>query len=1260
MRILNSLAKRLSALSLRPVLEALEARQLLSAPVVQPLGDQSVYAANGAHPAATPDYRTTQSTSFTMAWVENNKTVMVQDKIDSHSQWSQPINLNGVAAFNIDHVSVTALRFNLYAAVWTVGSDTIQGRLFNTQGPVGDIFQVAHVENGFDKSPDIQVTPQNDFVVTWAQSTLVNETTIDTSVYLKRFNLSGVPSTPDILVASHSGLVEFSSPSIAFNDNGYVIAYATADGFGTHSDIRAQAFDMENQKIGTPLEIDIAVASITQPRYTFGYDSGSHTYIFAWEQFNTDTFLTEIVGRYFDDNLTAVAGPFLISSPDTSYNTQPSLDIIAPGHAIVVYRAQHAAGEPDAPNRVVLGVQYNLADKTEEGRLQISTEPNGISPIEPVITADGSGGFTVLWTAYNDESQATTSVIGRTYEAITPKIRISGNGYTITPGLLGASESDHTDFGWITTGSGPITRTFTITNPGNATLELGEITLPAGFTVTDAPTQILPGESATLAITFQGDKTGAFSGQVIIPTNTGEDFTFPIEADAKIGVFTFTRSTVKADRTHIDQNGNSVIFTLTGSGTGTVLYDPESREIISVSLDRSTSASALTIDVVKTLGQGTGVTSIQNININSDLNTFTAAKVDLLNNLIAESNISAITLHDITGPGDRHIDIRGAINTRTDFTLGHITDLKLETNGYIGRFTAIDWNDFDSTPDTFDTGSIGTLIIAGDFQTNLTSYGTGRQGGPSITTAVIGGTVSNKWVIYDHTGSVTVGAAQIWDVQFEDGIDSLTVKGTADSLYLLAGYLDATDPNGFVGAKIGKLTVGGWMGGGLKANSVTNFLVIGRAGTNLVPPVPANIVGGLFIIEGYGSTDAAPALGLLQIAGLTQGSTFLSGGVLGTISIKNAALSLGVTGSRIAAFNVDGAVTGSTLQISGSINSIRVGTWLEGNISGQTLGTLNVTGIAKTAQNPAVPGDIDAALRLTGNPENTRLNTLGTVNIKGELAGSFNRSIDWDVTGSVGSVTVGSFMAMAFTIRTRPDVVTRLASFKAGHTDYWDITAPGVEIGSITLADSSRGEIYAARLTTLNVTGAAAQGGVPAINGDFDGIIQIGKNQPANTNLLGNVTISGNVDNTTITSPGNVGAIRVNTFLNSTLFVGVVPTYPTTGMPLAKSEFTSLTAKLQSFTVIAANTPAGQATFLNSRVAAAVLANVSLQLVGTEGDFHTDTGFSAATRIGNYRRLSDLSTGPRYITVSNQTQPDVYDEFNSYILTIVDDDLPAQ
>jgi len=126
------------------------------------------------------------------------------------------------------------------------------------------------------------------------------------------------------------------------------------------------------------------------------------------------------------------------------------------------------------------------------------------------------------------------------YAITLPEMAVSGNGYEIADGDTSPVASNHTDFGDALLVGGSVVRTFTVTNSGNATLNLSGSpavvvsgTHAGDFSLSSGPgtTTIAAAGSTTFAITFDPSAAGTRSASLSITNNdvTENPYTFSIQ-----------------------------------------------------------------------------------------------------------------------------------------------------------------------------------------------------------------------------------------------------------------------------------------------------------------------------------------------------------------------------------------------------------------------------------------------------------------------------------------------------------------------------------------------------------------------------------------------------------------------------------------------------------------------------------------------------------------------------------------------------------
>ena len=133
-------------------------------------------------------------------------------------------------------------------------------------------------------------------------------------------------------------------------------------------------------------------------------------------------------------------------------------------------------------------------------------------------------------------------VIGYNYVApvaTAPEIAVSWSGTDIVDGDTTPSGIEGTDFGSVGLGGSAVQRTFTVANIGTATLTLGSINLPSGFSLVEGlSTSIAAGGSDTFTIQLNTAAVGSYSGQISFITNDSNENPFNFSIAGTVSLFT--------------------------------------------------------------------------------------------------------------------------------------------------------------------------------------------------------------------------------------------------------------------------------------------------------------------------------------------------------------------------------------------------------------------------------------------------------------------------------------------------------------------------------------------------------------------------------------------------------------------------------------------------------------------------------------------------------------------------------------------------
>lgn len=122
-------------------------------------------------------------------------------------------------------------------------------------------------------------------------------------------------------------------------------------------------------------------------------------------------------------------------------------------------------------------------------------------------------------------------VTGTVTAAPTPEIAVSLQG----GGAILDGQASAVDFGSVAQNAGGPTRTFIVTNTGNATLTLGTVSVPNGFGLGEGlSSSLAPGASDTFTIILNSAAVGNKLGSISIPTNDSDENPFNLSVQGSV------------------------------------------------------------------------------------------------------------------------------------------------------------------------------------------------------------------------------------------------------------------------------------------------------------------------------------------------------------------------------------------------------------------------------------------------------------------------------------------------------------------------------------------------------------------------------------------------------------------------------------------------------------------------------------------------------------------------------------------------------
>ncbi len=671
------------------------------------------------------------------------------------------------------------------------------------------------------------------------------------------------------------------------------------------------------------------------------------------------------------------------------------------------------------------------------------------------------------------------------------------------------------------------------------------------------------------------------------------------------------------------------------------------------------------------------------------LGTLSAANIDLVGKGIVMTGagyIATATLRDVRNGADILMPGTGAPKGLT-LTVRDIPDpgTDIRTGSHFSKLTMARWVGSSLNAPAISTLAVTgntSIAVPGDFGANLTLTSVIPGQANTLYSAKIAGNITGgTWVIANGVGTITAGSsAPGWTLTAGGAVSSLTAAtdlagtltavsfGTIKATRELTATITATNANAALAsigtlsaAKVNAATVnatGGittvsvseWNGGALNAAWIASLITTKNSSLNL----SGNLTNLALTLSGAGSRPQT--LAKAAVVGKVSGGTLFIGGHGGALSLAMLEQADVLVAGNLASLAFVYA-TDSSLVAQGRITTLSGTQWAGGGVQAAALSSLTIKGDA------LLQGSFTGGLVLTGQGVAAGQTTLGTVNVSYAIAYA-----DWDVTGSVGSITTyiaqdwtlkatGAIQALTLNYATRANVtangiISRVTTLQWAGGKLEAATLPSLNLGNvgnlnvtatnnITTATALAwvgGSItakYFGTITIINKLGYAdfspdiTLTGAAGVTNPF-GTLKVGRRILGGTwNITGNigtVDVFSFVENCTIRVTGNIGTFAIGGIVNSKVYAGVDPSL--TALPSAPEHFVSTTSTIQTFTVRGIPTEVSQYSYVNSNIAAPIINSASLVNVMVDNATYGHARFGVAGRT--IRSLSWKQTNTSY------------------------------
>jgi hypothetical protein len=784
------------------------------------------------------------------------------------------------------------------------------------------------------------------------------------------------------------------------------------------------------------------------------------------------------------------------------------------------------------------------------------------------------------------------------------------------------------DFGDVFRTTTDTTQNFTVRNDGRTTLNLGAMTLPAGFAIVgnSLPASINAGQSATVTVKMLTDTVGDFSGNISIPSDDpAGPFLIPVSGSVEelltppvltpLMVVTQAAGVISSGQPFpvslgfVQQHGTPLQLTFNVANTGTAPLTLGALNLpagFSLVEGLSTSIApggnddfTIKLTSTATVGDPSGNITFTN-NSGGASNTFSLP-------IIAHVTGIPVLPPDLTGSIGDVVVAGQSVTTGIQAVPGDVVTVKLHVvNSGAGDLAAqsIGVALSASADQTLDGSDFALATVS----VKLPALAAGGHADVSFTVKLPGdisagddfllakldsaNTVAesnevNNTAVADHVLPVVLAAGQVGTrknvkLTFLDDAGNLVTiavaKGTAQVTAVdpVTGALDLDVAAGSAVTLTAKPPTGaGGAVGHIKLRNIT----IGSA------PAGAPAFGA--------AAAVAPPLTTFTAKNATITGVFDAPDGLKTLTLEaadGATINIGPSASLTNSIAITiGRVTNTSIHSLMNISKLTAINWLDSDATADTISAPVLTALKITGDKKSVTaGDFQAGLDI-GGAAGVKL-ALGTVAIAGALgSGDAQDPAVWSVTGAAGSVSAGATGGWSLT------GATALATLKLGRVASATL-AGSADLGAITATEWLAGSISAASVKSIKTTGDTKN----AVAGTFSAAVTLtGSADPKVKQTLGAATIAGEVRDCDWQIAGVVGALTAARLIDSSIRVGVDPA--AAGLPDSADDFLAADAlaSIKSLTLKGLKGSVAS-DFVNSIVAARTIGAATLGRIATQ------------------------------------------------------------
>lgn len=320
-------------------------------------------------------------------------------------------------------VDITASADGTFVVVWddpytyTGVGDYAPGvfarRLDHLGRPPGPEFRVSSATSYAIGQGAVASDPTGKFVVVWDEY----DAYYYKGILARRYNASGGALGMPFLVNAFTTDWP-SAPRVAMDAGGnFTVVWADPFYNDYYGRIAGRRFDAAGVPLAGQFKVNSGIRcdKCAYKPFTEGYQdiniaaSGAGHFMVVWREWEYQGSYGDVIGRVFDNTGTPTGPDFLVNTYTTHPQWGASVTADGSGGFVVVW-----AAVDDGYDNTIRGRRFDSAGSTIGGEFQVNTVPPAhyYSVEGPSVAADGAGNFVVIW-----DDQYYYSILGRAFDS---------------------------------------------------------------------------------------------------------------------------------------------------------------------------------------------------------------------------------------------------------------------------------------------------------------------------------------------------------------------------------------------------------------------------------------------------------------------------------------------------------------------------------------------------------------------------------------------------------------------------------------------------------------------------------------------------------------------------------------------------------------------------------------------------------------------------------------------------------------------------